>query len=300
MSTSNQQETGPSYVGKIAGSKVDHPYERVRWTDDMVKLLITAMSYVAEYDALNSDHSEAKIERFLIPKTGKWRAISNVMLERGYRVSPHQCEDKFNDLNKKYKRLNVLLGRGTACQVVENPELIGSVDLSDKELLEVVKILSCKQLFYREMCSFNNRNRECLPHDPSVHDSLLLALIKGKGNRLPEAIHEISAGRMKEVENPKVAGTKRPLRCNASSKGEKLVDKTMSSRLLDLEKEKLHIQKKILEVEKLILIESQKKDLELEKMRMENKMIKLENQRIAFEIRQQMIKRNISCCKRDE
>ncbi|KAK9740839.1 hypothetical protein RND81_03G064400 [Saponaria officinalis] len=99
------------------------------------------------------------------------------MGERGFCVSPQQCEDKFNDLNKRYKKLNDILGRGTSCQVVEKPALLDMMDhLSDKTKDEVRKILSSKQLFYEEMCSYHNNNRLHLPHDPALQRSLHLAL----------------------------------------------------------------------------------------------------------------------------
>ncbi|MFS7912746.1 hypothetical protein Hanom_Chr02g00133491 [Helianthus anomalus] len=49
------------------------------------------------------------------------KSVLKVMAERGHFLSPQQCEDKFNDLNKWYRRLNEILGRGTSCEVVENP-----------------------------------------------------------------------------------------------------------------------------------------------------------------------------------
>jgi hypothetical protein len=82
----------------------------------------------------------------VLQKKGKWKSISKVMAERGFHVSPQQCEDKFNDLNKRYKRLNDMLGRGTSCQVVENPALLDVIDyLTEKEKDDVRKILSSKQ-----------------------------------------------------------------------------------------------------------------------------------------------------------
>ncbi|OIT34237.1 PREDICTED: uncharacterized protein LOC109244931 [Nicotiana attenuata] len=144
-------------------------YHRMKWTDEMVKLLITAVSYIGE-DVLSNR---------LFIKKGKWRAISCVMAERGHHVSPQQCEDKFNDLNKKFKRLNDVLGRGTACHVVENSALLEMMDLSDDLKEEIKKLLGSKQLFYQELCSYNNQNRLFLPHDQEVQKSVLLA-VKGK------------------------------------------------------------------------------------------------------------------------
>lgn len=69
-------------------------------------------------------------------------------MKKGCYVSPQQCEDKFNDLNKRYKRLNDILGRGIACRVVENPTLLDSMDhLSSKVKEDVRKLLSSKHLF---------------------------------------------------------------------------------------------------------------------------------------------------------
>uniref|UniRef100_A0A0D3E781 Uncharacterized protein n=1 Tax=Brassica oleracea var. oleracea TaxID=109376 RepID=A0A0D3E781_BRAOL len=36
----------------------------------------------------------------------KWKFVSEVLFERGYHVSPQLSEDKFNDLNKRFKKLN--------------------------------------------------------------------------------------------------------------------------------------------------------------------------------------------------
>ncbi|KAG2663092.1 hypothetical protein I3760_16G011200 [Carya illinoinensis] len=156
--------------------KKGFPWQRVKWTDKMVKLLITAVSYIGE-DASPDCSSGGRRKFVALQKKGKWKSISKVMAERGYHVSPQQCEDKFNDLNKRYKRLNDMLGRGTSCQVVENPSLLDMIEyLTEKEKDDVRKILSSKQLFYEEMCSYHNGNRLHLPHDPELQRSLHLAL----------------------------------------------------------------------------------------------------------------------------
>ncbi|MED6183326.1 hypothetical protein PIB30_036875 [Stylosanthes scabra] len=155
-------------------TKKGSPWQRVKWTDKMVKLMITAVSYIGE-DSTSDVARRRKVVVF--QKKGKWKTISKVMAERGYHVSPQQCEDKFNDLNKRYKRLNDMLGRGTSCQVVENPALLDLIDyLSEKEKDDVRKILSSKQLFYEEMCSYHNNNRLHLPHDLALQRSLQQAL----------------------------------------------------------------------------------------------------------------------------
>ncbi|XP_044474525.1 uncharacterized protein LOC123202624 [Mangifera indica] len=152
------------------------PWHRVKWTDKMVKLLITAVSYIGEDAGLDCGGGARRRFAFL-QKKGKWKSVSKVMAERGFSVSPQQCEDKFNDLNKRYKKLNDILGRGTSCQVVENPHLLDAMNfLTEKKKDDVRKILSSKQLFYEEMCSYHNGNRLFLPHDPALQHSLQLAL----------------------------------------------------------------------------------------------------------------------------
>lgn len=180
---SASDEDEPSFTEDLADGHNDAnrgkkgmPWQRVKWTDKMVRLLITAVSYIGEDTA--ADYGSGSRRKYAhLQKKGKWKSVSKVMAERGHCVSPQQCEDKFNDLNKRYKRLNEILGRGTSCQVVERPELLDMMDhLKEKEKEEVRKILSSKQLFYEEMCSYHNANRLHLPHDPELQRSLRLAL----------------------------------------------------------------------------------------------------------------------------
>ncbi|CAB4308642.1 unnamed protein product [Prunus armeniaca] len=97
------------------------------------------------------------------------------MISKGCHVSPQQCEDKFNDLNKRYKRLNDILGRGTSCRVVENPALMDSMPhLSAKAKDDVRKILSSKHLFYKEMCAYHNGQRIPDCHDLDLQGILYL------------------------------------------------------------------------------------------------------------------------------
>ncbi|GAB4845141.1 hypothetical protein Ancab_038545 [Ancistrocladus abbreviatus] len=151
-------------------------WHRVKWTDSMVKLLITAVSYIGE-DGASECGTGGRRKFANLQKKGKWKSVSKVMAERGFYVSPQQCEDKFNDLNKRYKKLNEILGRGTSCKVVENPLLLDMMDhLSEKTKDEVRKILNSKHLFYEEMCSYHHGNRLHLPPDPALQHSLQLAL----------------------------------------------------------------------------------------------------------------------------
>ncbi|KAK9757409.1 hypothetical protein RND81_01G160900 [Saponaria officinalis] len=170
-SQSDEEEHSFSEEGDPSkGNKVC--WRRVKWVDSM----ITAVSYLGEHALLESGvFGRRKLSS--LHKKGKWTLVSKAMGGRGYCVSPQQCEDKFNDLNKRYKKLNDILGRGTSCQVVEKPAILDMMDhLSEKMKDEVRKILSSKHLFYEEMCSYHNNNRLHLPHDPALQRFLLLAL----------------------------------------------------------------------------------------------------------------------------
>ncbi|PPD96081.1 hypothetical protein GOBAR_DD06868 [Gossypium barbadense] len=135
------------------------PWQRMKWTASMVRLLIMAVYYIGDEggsEGNGSDPTAKKKAGGLLQKKGKWKSVSRAMMEKGFYVSPQQCEDKFNDLNKRYKRVNDILGRGTACKVVENQSLLDSMDLSPKMKEEVKKLLNSKHLFFREMCAYHN------------------------------------------------------------------------------------------------------------------------------------------------
>ncbi|KAI3464647.1 hypothetical protein Pfo_021310 [Paulownia fortunei] len=184
MGKSASDEDEPSFVEDAGDVRNDpskgkraSPWQRVKWTDTMVRLLITAVSYISE-EAAAEYMGGPRRKLSNLQKKGKWKSVSKVMAERGHFVSPQQCEDKFNDLNKRYKRLNEILGRGTSCEVVENPALLDVMDhISEKAKEEVRKILSSKHLHYEEMCSYHNGNRLHLPPDPELQRSLRLALM---------------------------------------------------------------------------------------------------------------------------
>ncbi|WOL11192.1 hypothetical protein Cni_G19954 [Canna indica] len=150
-------------------------WHRMKWSNTAVRLLVTAVSYLGE-DATSECGGRRK-SGAILQKKGKWSAISEVMTKRGYPVTPQQCEDKFNDLNKRYKKLTDILGRGTSCKVVENPALLDRMNnLSEKLKDDARKILCSKHLFYEEMCSYHNCNRLNLPDDPELQRSLHVAL----------------------------------------------------------------------------------------------------------------------------
>ncbi|XP_052174088.1 trihelix transcription factor DF1 isoform X1 [Diospyros lotus] len=138
------------------GKRKASPWQRMKWTDNMVRLLIMVVYYIGDEASSEAADPKKKGGGFL-QKKGKWKSVSRAMMERGFYVSPQQCEDKFNDLNKRYKRVNDILGKGTACRVVENQSLLDSMDhLSPKMKEEVKKLLNSKHLFFREMCAYHN------------------------------------------------------------------------------------------------------------------------------------------------
>ncbi|KAL6521154.1 hypothetical protein OROGR_017723 [Orobanche gracilis] len=149
--------------------KIMSPWHRMKWTDNMVRLLIMVVFYIGDEvvsEVNNNSHNNNSDKKKVVvggggggisQKKGKWKSVSRAMMERGFYVSPQQCEDKFNDLNKRYKRVNDILGKGVSCRVVENQSLLETMDhISPKLKEEVRKLLNSKHLFFREMCTYHN------------------------------------------------------------------------------------------------------------------------------------------------
>ncbi|KAG0464449.1 hypothetical protein HPP92_020518 [Vanilla planifolia] len=157
----------PEGGGDHASKGCSFLWQRMKWTDDVVRLLISVVASVGDdtyaIDSVVNASSVVELSRkanAALQKKGKWKMVSKLMMQNRCYVSPQQCEDKFNDLNKRYKRLNEILGRGTCCQVVENPALLDSMShISQKVKDDVRRILSSKHLFYREMCAYHNGQR---------------------------------------------------------------------------------------------------------------------------------------------
>lgn len=267
-----------NHNGNVKGKR---GFQRMKWTDVMIRLLITAVSYVGE-DADCSSAAGRKLA--LLQKKGKWKSISKVLAERGCFVSPQQCEDKFNDLNKRYKRLTELLGRGTTCKVVENPALLDTMDnLSKKAKEDARKILSSKHLFYEEMCSYHNGNRFKLPPDPALQKSLQLAL----KNR--EHDNSDKRGVNDDHDDYENADSDDDLDGTKGLKIDNEDEQHMHNRRMQLKEQRLQIEAEMLELkhQKLEWLKiSKEKDRELEDMKLEIKRMKLENERLAVELNQ--------------
>ncbi|KAK8613746.1 hypothetical protein V6N13_101503 [Hibiscus sabdariffa] len=208
---SNYAEECKLEHNKAGKSENQSLWQRMQWTGESVKLLVTILSYIGEDTSTDCSGTQMKVSS-LLRKQGKWRCVSKVMADRGYHVSPQQCEDKFNNLNKTYRRLNELLGRGTSCKVVENPELLDMINVSEKEKEDVRKLLTSKHLFYEEMCSYHNGNRLYLPHDPDLLRSLLFILKNEDDYKLLESSQPVldgtdkKAGALSELDRAKDNG----------------------------------------------------------------------------------------------
>ncbi|KAL3642648.1 hypothetical protein CASFOL_013463 [Castilleja foliolosa] len=156
----------PGFSADDGNKKVTSPWQRMKWTDNMVRLLIMVVFYIGDevVSEAATDNSNSKKKGGgsasgggALQRKGKWKSVSRAMMERGFYVSPQQCEDKFNDLNKRYKRVNDILGKGISCRVVENQSLLDDMDhISPKMKEEVKKLLNSKHLYFKEMCAYHN------------------------------------------------------------------------------------------------------------------------------------------------
>jgi hypothetical protein len=198
------EEDEPSFTEDGNGDSVDggkrgSPWPRMKWTDEVVRLLIAVVACVGD-DGVHEGGEGLKRKSGILQKKGKWKTVSKIMISKGCHVSPQQCEDKFNDLNKRYKRLNDILGRGTSFRVVENPALMDSMPhLSAKAKDDVKKILSSKHLFYKEMCAYHNGQR--IPNCHDLDDLQDHALPLGRSSKDNNGSEEEEAGEHNDSED---------------------------------------------------------------------------------------------------
>ncbi|XP_020581387.1 uncharacterized protein LOC110025313 [Phalaenopsis equestris] len=191
--TAAAQRAAPAAAERVSQPQSPSPWQRMKWTDSMVRLLVSVVHSAGD-DIAGVECSDQYQKGKKSPsstsmqlKKGKWKSVSRSMMEKGFYVSPQQCEDKFNDLNKRYKRVNELLGKGMGCKVVENPALLDSMDhLSQKAREEARKLLSSKHLFFREMCAYHNNcpsaSAALRPdHSPSLSPATIKIQKKGGG-----------------------------------------------------------------------------------------------------------------------
>ncbi|OIS98928.1 PREDICTED: uncharacterized protein LOC109232405 [Nicotiana attenuata] len=298
--------------------KKGSPWQRMKWTDNVVRLLIQVVACVGDDGSLEGTEG-LKRKSGCIQKKGKWKTVSRIMMSNGCHVSPQQCEDKFNDLNKRYKKLNDILGRGTSCAVVENPALMDSMpQLSAKAKDTVKKILNSKHLFYREMCAYHNGQKipDCNDLEFPVHSSPVAAQCAkdNNGSQGDEAEENDESDdddesddeednhgvdeRMRRVEEngnflPRTSGNDNFV----AEINEFFQDPTKSKweqkmwikkRMRQLEEEKIGIQAEALELEKRQFKWQRfcrKKDRELEIERLENEKLILENEHMSLQLK---------------
>ncbi|CAL9203542.1 uncharacterized protein LOC135584628 [Musa acuminata AAA Group] len=301
-------------ASEAGGSKKASPWHRMKWTDEVVRLLISVVAFVGDHDdgsleILNGSAAARRRHGASLQKKGKWKTVSKLMLEKGCYVSPQQCEDKFNDLNKRYKRLNEILGRGTSCQVVENPHLLDSMShISPKAKEDVRKILSSKHLFYREMCAYHNGQRipNCHDIDLQVCDVPKVATSKdGDGHANDEDEDDEKDGDDGDHDDRSDETGNKGLESFRAEMDVVLHDTTKSpweqrqwfkGRALQLEEERVEIEAEALELEKRHFKWQRfrgKKDRELERLMLENERLKLENERMALQVRQKELELDI-------
>nr|GMD04830.1 uncharacterized protein LOC104212013 isoform X3 [Ipomoea batatas]GMD08852.1 uncharacterized protein LOC104212013 isoform X3 [Ipomoea batatas]GMD10064.1 uncharacterized protein LOC104212013 isoform X3 [Ipomoea batatas] len=283
----NGKTVGGDVTDGAGEERAEAVYQRMKWTNEMVKILIIAVCYIEACVLSSIDPARA----------GRWRVISGIFAERGYRASAQQCEDKFNVLNRRYRRLNEILG-GNTSRVVENPEFMELMDLTDEAKEEARRILGSKQLFYQEMWSYHNQNWSFLPHDPTVKKSVMLA-IKGKDKCDAETPPPgMPTKRMRCQEHGVVDLDRTPDYHNPQSTdvnnmpntelGSGLQENQIMSRIFELTETKLQIQEQILEL-KNQLFHKQKFHHEQEKMlailRSENEALRLANEHLSLKLR---------------
>ncbi|CAF1703760.1 unnamed protein product [Brassica napus] len=300
-------------------------WHRMKWTDTMVRLLIMAVYYIGDEGGVG-DQTEAKKKISgggggggggggvggVLQKKGKWKSVSRAMVEKGFSVSPQQCEDKFNDLNKRYKRVNDILGKGTACRVVENQALLETMDhrLTPKLKDEVKKLLNSKHLFFKEMCAYHNScghldQPQQPSQDPSQHRPEQQSCIHAAEVAEESETAEDSESEMEEEETSKkrrrgegVSGAVKRMREETAraldEPGKSAWEKKewMRRKALELEERKVGYEWEAVEMEKervKWMRYRSKKEREMEKAKLENQRRMLETERMVLILRRREI-----------
>ncbi|KAK8962830.1 hypothetical protein KSP40_PGU015218 [Platanthera guangdongensis] len=285
-------EESPNHDSLNRGRK-GSPWQRMKWTDDVVRLLISLVASIGD-DTGAMDASGRK-QSLALQKKGKWKMVSMLMMQKGCYVSPQQCEDKFNDLNKRYKRLNEILGRGTSCQVVENPALLDSMPhIPQKAKDDVRRIMSSKHLFYREMCAYHNGQK--------ISDPKAGFLKCADAHEVDDDDDEDEEDKEEDDEDVDDGSRSDDFWKMNHDKLHAEIDtmfrdatKTQCERrvwirkqLLLLQQEMVGIQADAFELEKKQMKWKRfccKKDREFESLRMENERLRLENERMTLQVR---------------
>ncbi|KAI4322083.1 hypothetical protein L6164_021805 [Bauhinia variegata] len=314
-------------------SKKGSPWQRMKWTDNVVRLLIGVVACVGDDGTIDAMDG-LKRKSGILQKKGKWKTVSKIMISKGCHVSPQQCEDKFNDLNKRYKRLNDILGRGTSCRVFENPALLDSMpNLSAKAKDDVRKILSSKHLFYKEMCAYHNGQRIPNCNDLDLQGYSMQHGRDSRDNNGSEEEGEENTNESEDDEFDTVGNRNAPRGgegmeelCDTKKLSEEDGDFLLQSFGLDkfeaemarifqdptkslwerrewlkmqvrqLQEQSVNYQAQALELEKQRfkwLRYCSKKNRELERLRLENERMKLENERKILQLKQKELETDL-------
>ncbi|KAI3738727.1 hypothetical protein L2E82_28843 [Cichorium intybus] len=277
----------------VKGRKGSSQWQRMKWSDSRVRLLIQIVACVGDDDGA-IDGGPNRKSTGCLQKKGKWKSVSKIMVSKGCQVSPQQCEDKFNDLNKRYKRLNDILGRGTSCRVVENPSLMDSIPrLTPKMKEDVKKILSSKHLFYPEMCAYHNGQK--IPNCTELESSNL-----GQSSKDDDSDHEDDDESEDDDDSEDDGEREKGNEKNNiffdemneffedvnNSKAQK--KEWVMKRMLLLHEQRIGIESEAFEMEKKRFKWQRfcdRKDRELEVSRLENERSMLENERMVLQLK---------------
>lgn len=295
-----QPGTGPGKKGS--------PWQRMKWTDEVVRLLIRIVAFVGDdcaHEAVDGNTGAVKRKHgAAFQKKGKWKMVSLLMQENGAYVSPQQCEDKFNDLNKRYKRLNEILGPGASCIAVNDPASLESMPISQKAKSDVKKILSSKHLFYKEMCAYHTGQKIADCSDINLQSYSLPQVAASKdGDQGVDGEEEDDEAdhnegdeeeRSEEVEKLDFEGFLAEMDALLQDSTKSPVEKQewLRMRALQLEEERLDIETEGLAIERQRFKWqrfSSKKDREIERSRLENERLMLENEQMMMQVRQKKL-----------
>ncbi|KAJ0805353.1 putative myb/SANT-like DNA-binding domain 4 [Helianthus annuus] len=166
------------------------------------------------------------------------KSVSKVMAERGHFVSLQQCEDKFNDLNKWYKRLNEIFGR----------DVYGNrLHLPPDPVLQHSLILALRARDDHD----NDGNDDDDDQDPYMDEyddyhhhhgvNLDQRTVCGVGEGSSKKVKQNEDSQMKNVQMDMI---------QEGGKLNLLQDHWLNNHLLQLEEQKIHIQAQMLELEK--------------------------------------------------
>ncbi|XP_051130251.1 trihelix transcription factor GTL1 [Andrographis paniculata] len=289
------------------------PWQRMKWTDNMVRLLIMVVFYIGDEVAVADPPAADKKKGggAALQKKGKWKSVSRAMMERGFYVSPQQCEDKFNDLNKRYKRVNDILGKGTACRVVEDQSLLHAMDhLSPKLKEEVKKLLNSKHLFFREMCAYHNSCAHAAPPEAAAAPAPPAACLHSSETTKEDDDDNDNEEDSDENDDNEDEDDEEEVPRKRARKGTAAVERLrgevaavwedggrtaaekmqwMRGKQMQVEEQRIGLQSRSMELEKQRLKWlrfSSKKEREMEKEKLGNERLKLENERMALMLRQ--------------